>query len=709
MDSETLKKAIDLSKQGKKQEARSVLQGLVQHEPENSQAWLWLADAMSTPPERLKILQEALRHNPDNAMIRRAVDALGGSKVPAPAPKPAAPGPALHFSTAELKSLERRISPEAAEDTPPQEQPETKPQANWLQPLRSTNPQPPTAAPRPKPLPVFQPVFKTPEPEITPEEEKPAEKDEVRPREVADWLASLEQEQPAPKAAAKPAFDWTEPLQKEPEPKSTPFTRPVEEDDAEEPAPRRRWLVVVLVVILAAVLVAAAVLVWPMIQPTVMNTVTNATNLIFPPPPPTPTDLPAGYIPPTLTPSATPTFTPTPKPSATLTPTRTFTPTATPTITPVPLLLSAGLPGTDNIQQFKSLAYVKAKGAVSLEARQLAAVTDSNSLKIWDFLSGNAISDLTGPKAPIKGAAVSADGKLAAAASLEPAVWVWDIQKQVVLATLRFSPDFEALFTAEDFPRGLQVQFSPDGKSVFATSLLGVTWWDIQTRQEHHVFPLLPLEYKTFRDQAAHPVGRNATTFLLSFRPDGKAFAIGSPNKVYILSWPGAGGLATLVSNKPLVDMRWMENGLLGLYQQGQVSVWNTILNKQLLTFPALKSASQDLPPSAAFLSNGTEMAVEVENDRGVPGGLQLIALPGGTKIKMLDPQTNEPVEQPIFSPDGKLIFGASGGDLFIWDSATGKILRRIANRKGFSELSADGKYYLEVSATDTSIWGIAQ
>jgi hypothetical protein len=708
MDRETLKRAIDLSKRGMKQEARMVLQELVQREPDNSQAWLWLADSMTTLPDRLEILQEALRHNPENASIQRAVTSLGGSvapveRAPAAPTKPIEPPwvPSLHFSTGELRSLDRQI--EQNDDETPAALPEVKPQEDWLQPLRKANPAPPAEPARPKPIAKPLPPVEPPPPEEDFSLEKLAGNGDNKAREVSDWLASIEQPVPAQKSAApRPAPEWLVPLRKDPEPENIASVPQIVEEDLEEPAPRRRWLGAVLLIVLAALLIAVVVLAWPVIQSTVQNT-------LFPPPAPTPTDLPAGFLPPTSTPTKTTTPTPTRTSTSTATPTRTLTPTATATATPIPPLLSAGLPGIDNIQQFKSLAYVKARGAVSLETHLLASVVEPGTVKIWDFLNGISVAELDGPTAPIQQTALSADGKLAAAASQEPAVWVWDIQREAVLATLKFSPDFLALYANADFPKGLQVQFSPDGKAVFASSVLGVTWWDLQTQQEHHLFPLLPLEYKNFLDQAAHPVGRNASTFLLSFRPDGKAFAAGSPNKVYILSWPLAGGLATLVTNKPLVDMKWMENGLLGLYHPGQVSVWNTVLNKLILSFPALKSDAPNLPPNAAFLPNGTAMVVEADNDRGVPGGLQVIELPSGKKLKMLNPQTNEPVELPVFSPDGKLVFGRSGGDMFVWEAATGKTLRRIANRKGFSAVSADGKYYLEVSSVDTSIWGIAQ
>ncbi len=102
-------------------------------------------------------------------------------------------------------------------------------------------------------------------------------------------------------------------------------------------------------------------------------------------------------------------------------------------------------------------------------------------------------------------------------------------------------------------------------------------------------------------------------------------------------------------------------------------------------------------------------MAVEVDSPRNLPGGMMLVNLPGGEDGDTFDPQTFAPVTNPMFSVDGNILFGSSGGDLFVWDTTTGKTLRRIANRAGFTEMTPDGKFFLEVTTNGTYIWGIQQ
>jgi WD40 repeat protein len=329
-------------------------------------------------------------------------------------------------------------------------------------------------------------------------------------------------------------------------------------------------------------------------------------------------------------------------------------------------------------------------------------------VRIWDFITEKPRIDLKGPQAAIQQAVISPDGTLVAAVSEEPSVWVWNLQSGAMVATLSFSPDLVSQYKDPTFPHTLQVQFAPDGKTVVANSLLGVTWWDLQTKQERHFFPMLAAELKKFREQALVPVEKNAVSCLSAFNLDGKVLAVGTPFKVYLLSWPSGGGLASLATGKPLVEMRWMQNGLLGLFHPGVVSVWDTVLNKQVQSFASLKTQLPNLPPNAGFRQDGKWMAVEVESARGLPGGLKVVELPSGLTLLTVDPHTDNVVQNPQFSQDGKLLFGSSGGDLFIWDTTTGKELRRIGNRKGFTSMSADGKLFVEFSTNDTSLWGIS-
>ncbi len=695
MDNEWLKTAIRLAKLGKKQEAQEILHGLVKRAPTDYQAWLWLADTMNTQEERISILREALVHNPDNGVIRRSLGNLGVKSPPpiAPAAKPTAAKPGgFSISMDELQSLDQRIDHDE----------ESAPEVDWLRALGESKPVSPDLAvtgkaePAPGSIPASQDAHR---PEL--QTQKSAEGNHA-----ADFLNLIHRQdtdvpaEPVVDAPAKP------PRSQDGKAERPAAVKNVEPDDGslaidnldyqiEDHSTRRRWLGIIFVLVLLAVLAAAIYLAWP----TIWGTISPLIAAISQPVVVEPTSTPTATLSPT--PSLTPTITYTP------TATRTPEPTPLPTDTPIPLLLNPGLVEPKNIQQFKSLGLVEAHGAVSFSARLLAETVEEKSVQIWDFMKNGPRIELTGPTQRIQQSAFSPDGKRVAAVSEDPAVWVWDIETGEVFAKLEFSLELSLRYVQDDFPKTLQIQFSPDGKAVFVSSMMGVTWWDLTTRLERHLFPLLPKEYEDFRKYALDSDGATATSFLLSFSPDGKAYAVGSQTKVYILTWPGAGGRATLNTGKPLIAMQWMDNGLLGLTHPGQVSVWNTYFNKLVQTFPGLKSQPADQPPAAAFQRDGQRMAIEVDSTRNVPGGMMLVELPGGEKGATFDPLSFTRVSNPMFSLDGSILFGSSGGDLFVWETATGKVLRRIANRKGFSELSADGRFYLEVSTIGTSIWGI--
>jgi len=58
--------AVQLAQAGERQEARRLLWQVVQSEPNNEIAWLWLASVAADLPEYERALTEVLRVNPGN-------------------------------------------------------------------------------------------------------------------------------------------------------------------------------------------------------------------------------------------------------------------------------------------------------------------------------------------------------------------------------------------------------------------------------------------------------------------------------------------------------------------------------------------------------------------------------------------------------------------------------------------------------------------
>jgi hypothetical protein len=93
-----LNNAIQLIHDGRKEEARQVLEPLLKAEPTNIHAWFWYVETCSTLEKRIQVLEVCLKMNPGNPQVIQALQMLRNKQPPqesytppsAPSPKPAA-------------------------------------------------------------------------------------------------------------------------------------------------------------------------------------------------------------------------------------------------------------------------------------------------------------------------------------------------------------------------------------------------------------------------------------------------------------------------------------------------------------------------------------------------------------------------------------------------------------------------------------------
>ncbi|NTU76020.1 MAG: hypothetical protein HGA86_07855, partial [Anaerolineaceae bacterium] len=81
MSSEQVKHAIQLIKAGQSNEARLILLEEVRRDPEQENAWLWLATTMPSDAQRVSILKECLKYNPDSEMAQKSLEALSSRLI----------------------------------------------------------------------------------------------------------------------------------------------------------------------------------------------------------------------------------------------------------------------------------------------------------------------------------------------------------------------------------------------------------------------------------------------------------------------------------------------------------------------------------------------------------------------------------------------------------------------------------------------------
>jgi hypothetical protein len=193
----SLELAITAIRSNRKEEGRQLLNLLIQENPNNEMAWLWMSSVVNTDEQRARCLYHVLAINPDNQIARRGLKLLGivvsdsrpvkvprdsqPIKIPKPSPpntqfiptdtQPLKPEPMAKPTKPEPAPVEERrpfrIDPQAIVDELPFK-PITKPFAETLQPSASSEtagqPQPRAQATAPgeqtakpsEPVPVVQ-------------------------------------------------------------------------------------------------------------------------------------------------------------------------------------------------------------------------------------------------------------------------------------------------------------------------------------------------------------------------------------------------------------------------------------------------------------------------------------------------------------------------------------------------------------------------
>lgn len=89
-----LQLGIEAAREGNREEARNLFGLLTRQDPDNLQAWLWLAGVAEGPEQRRAALERVLELDPSNEMAQKGLQAMGVSTAPRrEVPPPPAPAP----------------------------------------------------------------------------------------------------------------------------------------------------------------------------------------------------------------------------------------------------------------------------------------------------------------------------------------------------------------------------------------------------------------------------------------------------------------------------------------------------------------------------------------------------------------------------------------------------------------------------------------
>jgi WD40 repeat protein len=319
--------------------------------------------------------------------------------------------------------------------------------------------------------------------------------------------------------------------------------------------------------------------------------------------------------------------------------------------------------------------------AFSPDGKTLASGGWDDMVLLWDVATGKELRKLDAHRALVARVVFSPDGKvLASRGGLDGVLRLWDPATGAELHKV------EGLSRVNPwrFYREAALAFSPDSKTVAATSRKAILFHEVATGKEVR-------KLEGYRD-----------CMYLAYSHDGKLLA--------------SGGLDDVKK------------------EQYSLRLWDTGMWKELRRCELPKN---EPPTCFAFSPDGSRLAACVaETDTFIfdvrtgkvvhrlphywtyrlayaPDGKNVVTIRGST-IRNWDPATGKerfldlvghqgPVSAVALSPDGKVL--ASGGEnIRLWDPATGKQIRQIGSACTALAFSPDGKQLASVSGRSKSV-----
>jgi WD40 repeat protein len=323
--------------------------------------------------------------------------------------------------------------------------------------------------------------------------------------------------------------------------------------------------------------------------------------------------------------------------------------------------------------------------AFSRDGKLIACGSRDHSVRLWDVVSGTQLPPLTGHADVVNSVAFSPDAKLIVSGSRDKTVKLWD--------TATGKEHNSISRNANDIS---SISVSPDGNVLALSTGHQIKLWEVTTDQ-----PLRFLEGLTNNSGTSDEEPSQDVSF--TFSPDGRTISATDNHSVKLLDTNTGKLLRSFIDEASVVSVAFSHDGkvIASGWNDATIRLWNVGTGQKLHSLSAGCRGGHDR----------TYVAPVISVNYSPDGKLIASACGGDGAIKFWNAATGIQLHSPegyyhgiyvAFSPNGRVVASCCSGDettedstISLWNSVNGKperTLEGVASEVSSVSFSPDGK-----------------